>query len=60
MRVRNFLIKPEFIMYYLTFLLPEVEILLPQYGFDVEVRDMGLKGLWSAARLVIATRRASR
>jgi ubiquinone/menaquinone biosynthesis C-methylase UbiE len=59
MRVRNFLIKPPFIMYYLTFLLPEVETLLRQHGFQVEVRDMGFKGMWSAARLVIATRSAS-
>lgn len=56
MRVRNVLVKPEFIMYYLTFLLPEVEILLQRHGFGVEVRNMGFKGLWSAARLVIATR----
>lgn len=60
MRVRNFLIKPEFIMYYLTFLLPEVETLLRQHGFDVEVRDMGFKGIWSVARLVIATRKERR
>jgi hypothetical protein len=59
MRVRNFLIKPEFIMYYLTFLLPEVEKLLQCHGFAVEVRDMGFKGMWSAARLVIATRSIS-
>lgn len=58
MRVRNFLLKPEFIMYYLTFLLPEVEELLGQHGFEVEVRDMGLEGMWSAARLVIAARPA--
>ncbi len=56
MRVRNFLIKPPFIMYYLTFLLPQVATLLRQHGFEVEVRDMGFPGMWSAARLVIATR----
>jgi ubiquinone/menaquinone biosynthesis C-methylase UbiE len=56
MRVRNFLIKPEFIMYYLTFLLPEAETLLRQHGFEVEVLDMGFQGMWSAARLMIATR----
>lgn len=57
MRVRNYVIKPEFIMYYLTFVLPEVATLLAQHGFEVEVRDMGFKGLWSAARLVVSTRR---
>lgn len=59
MRVRNYLVKPPFIMYYLTFLLPEVEKLLRRHGFAVEVRDMGFKGFWSAARLVIATREAT-
>ncbi|HTU19371.1 MAG TPA: class I SAM-dependent methyltransferase [Gemmataceae bacterium] len=59
MHARNFIKKPEFIMYYLTFLLPEVETLLRQHGFAVEVRDMGFKGMWSLARLVIATRGAS-
>jgi ubiquinone/menaquinone biosynthesis C-methylase UbiE len=57
MRVRNFLIKPPFIMYYLTFLLPQVETLLRQHGFQVEMREMGFPGLLSAARLVVATRR---
>jgi ubiquinone/menaquinone biosynthesis C-methylase UbiE len=56
MRVRNFLISPPFIMYYLTFLLPEVETLLRRHGFQVEVREMGFQGPWSVARLVIATR----
>jgi len=56
MRLRNFLIKPEFIMYYLTFLLPDVAELLHQQGFAVEVRDLGFKGRWEMARLVIATR----
>jgi SAM-dependent methyltransferase len=37
MRVRNALIKPEFIMYYLTFLVPEVVEKLEERGFDVSV-----------------------
>lgn len=56
MRVRNVLVKPPFIMYYLTFLLPEVATLLSRHGFEVEIRDLGFPGMWSAARLVIATR----
>ena len=36
MRVRNFLHSPPFIMYYLTFLLPQAKGLLEQHGFDVE------------------------
>jgi ubiquinone/menaquinone biosynthesis C-methylase UbiE len=59
MRVRNSLRSPPFIMYYLTFLLPEVGALLRRHGFAVEVRDMGFKRPWSALRLVIATRPAS-
>src|SRR5262249_26559718 len=33
MHVRNAVLAPPFIMYYLTFLLPEVETLLRRYGF---------------------------
>jgi ubiquinone/menaquinone biosynthesis C-methylase UbiE len=58
MRLRNALLKPSFIMYYLTFLLPEVEQSLRRVGFEVEVQ----RGLFPApfARycLVIATRRS--
>src|SRR5207253_6352639 len=39
MRVRNFLLSPPFIMYYLTFLLPEAQTLLEAAGFDVEVKS---------------------
>jgi ubiquinone/menaquinone biosynthesis C-methylase UbiE len=56
MRVRNWLIAPPFIMYYLTFLLPEVEGLLRRQGLTVEVREMGESGPWADLRLVIATR----
>ena len=55
MHLRNWVIKPPFIMYYLTFLLPEVQTLLEDGGFSVEVHqpfDTPLKRL----RLVIATR----
>lgn len=37
MRVRNALIRPPFIMYYLTFMLPEVERKLKWAGFDVRI-----------------------
>lgn len=57
MRVRNLIWSPPFIMYYLTFLLPEVQKLLETHGFDVEVREMGFEKPWSALRMVIATRR---
>jgi ubiquinone/menaquinone biosynthesis C-methylase UbiE len=58
MRVRNLVLSPPFIMYYLTFLLPEVQKLLEAGGFDVEVREMGFKGQLAALRLVTATRRS--
>jgi ubiquinone/menaquinone biosynthesis C-methylase UbiE len=56
MRVRNWLIAPPFIMYYLTFLLPAVEALLRRQGLTVEVREMGFSGPWADLRLVVATR----
>lgn len=59
MRLRNLLWRPPFIMYYLTFRLPEVATLLEEQGLSVEVRGLGLKGLWAPCRLVLATRPAS-
>jgi ubiquinone/menaquinone biosynthesis C-methylase UbiE len=37
MKIRNRIHKPEFIMYYLTFLLPEIEAKLTAEGFTVDV-----------------------
>ena len=59
MRVRNALRSPPFIMYYLTFLLPEVQKLLEANGFDVEVRNAGFAWPFTALRLVTATKRKS-
>lgn len=53
MRVRNFLIRPPFVMYYLTFLLPEVQTMLQEEGFEVEVRAP-FTGRLRRWRLVIA------
>ena len=58
MRVRNLLLSPKFIMYYLTFLLPEVQILLERHGFDVDVRPGGFEWPWRGLRLVTATKRS--
>jgi SAM-dependent methyltransferase len=52
MRVRNALLRPPFVMYYLTFLLPEVEDLLARHGFSVEVKQLPGRLL-----LVIGTRK---
>jgi ubiquinone/menaquinone biosynthesis C-methylase UbiE len=56
MRVRNYLLAPPFIMYYLTFLLPGVQGLLERARFGVEVRKLGSDRRWGVLRLVIATR----
>lgn len=37
MRIRNLLVRPPFVMYYLTFLLPRARKLLVERGFEVEV-----------------------
>jgi ubiquinone/menaquinone biosynthesis C-methylase UbiE len=50
MRVRNALVRPPFVMYYLTFLVPEVQSLLTRHGFSVEVKELPGRSL-----LVIGT-----
>jgi SAM-dependent methyltransferase len=40
MRVRNAVKRPQFIMYYLTFLLPRARALLEDAGFDVRVHEL--------------------
>ena len=56
MRVRNALLHPQFIMYYLTFLWPEVRTRLERHGLRVEA----LRGLCPApyghAIIVVATK----
>ena len=54
MRVRNRLLKPEFVMYYLTFLWPEVRALLVRHGFSVEARPAPAP--WERGFLVFATK----
>lgn len=50
MRIRNALLKPEFVMYYLTFQWPEVRGLLERHGFDVVAHE-------ERAPIVVATKR---
>jgi ubiquinone/menaquinone biosynthesis C-methylase UbiE len=57
MRIRNFLVSPPFIMYYLTFLLPDVKTLLERHGFDVQETPLDLSGHDPRFRLVTAVRR---
>lgn len=53
MRLRNALLRPPFVMYYINFLLPEAEELLLRHGFSVEVKRLSPKLL-----LVIGTRQS--
>ena len=55
MHIRNWVVRPPFVMYYLTFLLPEVKTLLEEGGFAVKVHQPFDKPL-ERLRLVIATR----
>ena len=60
MQVRNLLLSPPFVMYYLTFLLPQVKELLQAHGFEVEVREGVFEGRFAQLRLVISTRQLGR
>ena len=57
MHVRNFLKSPPFIMFYLTFLVPEAKKLLEANGFDVEVTNVQFGRPWRGLVLVNATRK---
>jgi ubiquinone/menaquinone biosynthesis C-methylase UbiE len=57
MRVRNAILKPEFVMYYLTFLLPRARELLEREGFDVLAERGLFERPFQRAILVTATRR---
>lgn len=56
MHIRNALLKPPFIMYYLTFVLPEVETLLSEEGFRVEICTGLFSSPFERYKLVIATK----
>lgn len=58
MRVRNAFLSPPFVMYYLTFLLPEAARLLRWEGFSVEVAPASFPQPFDKLRLVVATRPA--
>lgn len=59
MRVRNALLRPPFIMYYLMFLLPEIVPVLEAEGFEVEVQGGRFPPPFESYYRVIATRRAN-
>jgi ubiquinone/menaquinone biosynthesis C-methylase UbiE len=54
MRVRNALIEPKFVMYYLTFLLPRARALLEEQGFTVA--DTPMEKPYQVLRIVTATK----
>jgi len=56
MHVRNWLKSPPFIMYYLTFPLPEARRLLEAHGFTVELTDVRFDPPFQMMRLVVATK----
>lgn len=57
MKVRNAIVSPPFIMYYLTFMLPEVERLLKWKGFEVEKHAGRFDPPFDKAIIVSARRR---
>jgi SAM-dependent methyltransferase len=57
MHVRNLLVQPPFIMFYLTFLLPTAVRLLSEHGFDVTVHDDAFSGRLSVLKVVVGTKR---
>jgi len=60
MRARNALIRPQFIMYYLTFTWPEVKPLLERHGLSVEARTGACGHPSERAVVVIGTKRSAR
>jgi SAM-dependent methyltransferase len=55
MHIRNRVLSPPFIMYYLTSPLPEMVALLGKYGFAVDVHQGVFAGCFRQVRLVVGT-----
>jgi ubiquinone/menaquinone biosynthesis C-methylase UbiE len=60
MRARNAVYKPEFVMYYLTFMWPGVRPLLERHGFQVEAHTGVCERPFSRIVIVVATRSKER
>jgi hypothetical protein len=56
MRIRNLLIRPPFVMYYLTFLVPEATELLKRVGFRVQLHTDLFPQPFQEMCLVVATK----
>ncbi|NUP14108.1 MAG: class I SAM-dependent methyltransferase [Polyangiaceae bacterium] len=57
MHVRNALVQPPFVMYYLTFLLPDIERHLKWHGFDVAVHRGLFEKPFDELVRIVATKR---
>jgi ubiquinone/menaquinone biosynthesis C-methylase UbiE len=57
MHVRNAILKPEFVMFYLTFMLPGVIPQLEKHGFSVKVEPAAFPAPYAGLKLVVATKR---
>jgi ubiquinone/menaquinone biosynthesis C-methylase UbiE len=57
MHVRNVVKRPPFVMFYLSFLLPEAQQLLEQYGFEVAVHEDAFGEKLQFLKVVVATKR---
>jgi ubiquinone/menaquinone biosynthesis C-methylase UbiE len=57
MRVRNAVLRPPFIMYYLNFLLPRATKVLTEAGFEVQVRHGAIAAPYDRYVVVVATKR---
>ncbi len=57
MHVRNALLKPPFIMFYLIFTLERAVDVLSRHGFTLEVHTPHLDGPWRRMRVIVATRK---
>jgi ubiquinone/menaquinone biosynthesis C-methylase UbiE len=58
MKVRNRLLEPKFVMYYLNFLLPEAQERLEAAGFEVHIQPLEVDGAFRRLKLVTAVRPA--
>jgi len=56
MRIRNQVVDPPFIMYYLNFLLPEAQQRLEEAGFGVQVFPLEAEGPFRRMKRVVATK----
>lgn len=57
MHLRNAMVSPPFVMYYLTFLLPGVQRLCEDVGLEVEIKQLdGRTRSWKDLHMVTATR----